>query len=736
LAIITELRCGSAVGDHLDEWFMSLIAIIDDRISNRNIFAQLARSIEPGITVETFGDPTEALQWLASHTPDLIITDYKMPQMDATGFIRQFRKLSSSADIPVIVITIFEERSFRLQALEAGATDFLNSPVDHHEFRTRARNLLNLRKHQLLLANRANVLQRELEHSERSRELALRDSRERLAQVIDTLPVMISATGYDGQILFVNAYETALFGVDAANVVGAKSDVLIGKEAAARSFALDRMVFETGKALPTYEEEMLDKYGEKRVFLSTKAPLKDHADNVTGVLTTSLDITARKRTEAHLRHLAHHDALTDLPNRTMLGEKISAMVERARRGSSNFAVHLIDLDRFKSVNDLFGRAGGNRFLVALSEHLQASLTDAEIIARIGADEFAIVQGNVRDTKSAEAFAQQILAAIQAYVDAEDQRLTTTASIGIAVYPSDGSDPEELLKNADLAVYKSKDKGGNIACFYAADLQMQARQGAILDKELRKAIAQDQFVLYYQPQVDLATGLIVGAEALLRWRRAGVGIVGPNAFLPRAEENGLILPISEWVLREACMTAKSWQCEGLPPLRVSVNISPTQFRRRTLPLLVAKTLAETGLDPRRLDLELTESIVMHDFDEVSEDVQHLLRLGVQLAIDDFGTGYSSLGYIKRFPINRLKIDQSFVRDMAEDKNDAAIVRAIITLGHSMNITVVAEGVETADQLARLRAEGCDEVQGYYFGRPMPSEEFIELARREPTLAKIA
>jgi diguanylate cyclase (GGDEF)-like protein/PAS domain S-box-containing protein len=715
---------------------MSLIAIIDDRISNRNIFAQLARSIEPGVMVETFGDPSEALEWLSAHTPDLVITDYKMPQMDATEFIRRFRQLADCADIPVIVITIFEERSFRLQALEAGATDFLNSPVDHHEFRTRARNLLSLRKHQLLHANRADQLERKLEYSERSRELALSDSRERLAQVIDTLPVMISATGYDGQILFINANETGFFGVDAAKVVGAQSKVLYGEEAAARSFALDRMVFETGKALPPYEEEMIDRHGEKRVFLSSKTPLKDNADNVAGVLTSSLDITARKQTEAHLRHLAHHDTLTDLPNRTLLGEQIRDLVARARRGSGNFAVHLLDLDRFKSVNDLFGHSGGNRFLVALSEQLTASLADAEMIARLSADQFAVVQGNVKDTKDAEGFAQRVLDAIHAYVDAEDQRLTTTASIGIAVYPSDGTDPEDLLKNADLAMYKAKATGGNIACFYAADLEMRARQAAILDKELRNAIAQEQFVLYYQPQVDLATGLIVGAEALLRWRRPGVGIVGPSAFLSRAEENGLILPIGEWVLRDACTTAKSWQRAGLPPLRVGVNLSPTQFRRRTLPLLVAKILAETGLDPRRLDLELTESLVMHDFDEVTEDLNNLLQLGVHLAIDDFGTGYSSLGYVKRFPVTRLKIDQSFIRDMALDKNDSAIVRAIITLGHSMNITVVAEGVETADQLARLRAEGCDEVQGYYFGRPMPSDEFIDLVRREPTLAKIA
>ena len=543
---------------------MSLIAIIDDRISNRNIFAQLARSIEQGVTVETFGDPVEALAWLATHTPDLIITDYKMPQMDATGFIRRFRQLPSSADIPVIVITIFEERSFRLQALEAGATDFLNSPVDHHEFRTRARNLLNLRKHQLLLANRANLLERELEHSERSRELALRDSSERLAQVIDTLPVMISATGYDGQILFVNAYETSFFGVDAAGAVGAQSEVLLGEEAAARAVALDRMVFETGKTLPPYEEEMVGPNGERRVFLSSKAPLRDHANKVTGVLTSSLDITARKQTEADLRHLAHHDTLTDLPNRTLLGEKIRAMVARARRESGNFAVHLFDLDRFKSVNDLFGYSGGNRFLVALSEHLRKTLADADMIARLNADQFVVIQGNVPNSEIAGVFAQRILDAIHAHVDAEDQRLTTTASVGIAIYPSDGADPEELLKNADLAMYKAKDKSGNIACFYAADLQMRARQAAILDKELRNAIAQDQFLLYYQPQVDLATGLIVGAEALLRWRRPGVGLVGPSAFLSRAEENGLILPMSEWVLREACTTAKSWQRAGLPP----------------------------------------------------------------------------------------------------------------------------------------------------------------------------
>jgi diguanylate cyclase (GGDEF)-like protein/PAS domain S-box-containing protein len=716
---------------------MSLIVIIDDRITNRNIFGQLAKSIEKDVTVRTFGDPIEALTWLSGNVPDLIITDYKMPQMDAAEFIRRFRALPSSVDIPIVVITVFEERSFRLLALEAGATDFLQSPVDHHEFLTRARNLLNLRKHQLLLASRADTLERKLEHSERSREHALRDSKERLAQVIDTLPVMISAAGYDGSILFVNAYETAFFGIQPNDVIGRPGSVLFGEEAGARSHALDRMVFETGKPLPPYEEEITDRKGLKRIFLSTKSPLKDLANTVTGVLTSSLDITDRKRTEANLLYRANHDALTDLPNRMMLQERMRSLIARGRRGDQLFALHLVDLDAFKTVNDLLGHNAGDRYLRALSDHLSTRIKDADTIARLGGDEFAILQSNVSKSEDAADFAKEIVNIIGEFgCDAGGELVTTSASVGIAMHPSDGIHPEDLLKNADLAMYKAKAEGGNLHCFYAANMQARARQAALLDADLRQALAENQFLLYYQPQVNLASGRITGAEALLRWNRPGIGIVTPGVFLSRAEENGLILPINEWVLREACNEAKSWQKSGLPALRVSVNLSPVQFRRRTLPLLVAKILSETELDPRRLELELTESIVMHDLDAVASDLQQLLNLGVHLAIDDFGTGYSSLGYVKRFPVDRIKIDQSFVRNMVDEPNDAAIVRAIITLAHSINIAVVAEGVETADQLAHLRAEGCDEIQGYYFGKPMPAAEFIELVQRDQRLAQTA
>jgi diguanylate cyclase (GGDEF)-like protein/PAS domain S-box-containing protein len=715
---------------------MSLIVIVDDRVTNRNIFAKLAASIEEDVTVQTFGDPEEALAWLEAQSPDLVITDYKMPQMDGAEFIRRFRELPSSVDVPVVVITVYEERSFRLRALEAGATDFLHSPVDHHEFITRARNLLKLHKQQVLLASRASTLERELENSERSRERALRDSRERLAQVIDTLPVMISAAGYDGRLMFVNAYQIAFAGVDAANVIGENVASVFGVEHGARSHSLDRMVFETGKPLPSYEEEILDRHGEPHVFVTTKSPLKDASDVTAGVLTSSLDITARKRTEGHLRHLAHHDPLTDLPNRTLLRERMRRLIARARRGDQPFALHLLDLDGFKAVNDLLGHSTGDRFIKMVGERLRSAIRPDDTLARLGGDEFAILQAQVNSTEEIEEFAKRILETVAETSDFEDSGLRTTASIGIAIHPDDGLDGEDLLKNADLAMYRAKSEQGNHYCFYAADMQARARNEALLDGELRRASENNEFVLYYQPQVDLASGEIVGAEALLRWNRPGVGIVGPGVFLPRAEENGLIVPINEWVLREACREAKSWQRMGLPPVRVGVNLSPVQFRKRRMPLLIAQILGETGLDPSRLDLELTESIVVGDFDAVAQDLQQLLDLGVHISIDDFGTGYSSLSYVKKFPVDRLKIDQSFVRNLTSDSNDEAIIRAIITLGHSLNLDVVAEGVETAEQLARLRAEGCDEVQGYYFGRPMPAADFIAMLRQDPPLAATA
>ncbi|HVI28024.1 putative bifunctional diguanylate cyclase/phosphodiesterase [Hansschlegelia sp.] len=715
---------------------MPLICILDDRVTNRNIFAKLAASIEPDVTVRAFGSPLEALAWMAENTPDLVITDFKMPELDGAEFTRRFRALRGCEDVPVVVLTVYEERSFRLSALEAGATDFLQSPVDHHEFLTRARNLLKMRRQQLVIASRAVTLEKELRTSERSREQALRDSSERLAQVIDTVPAMISAADRSGRCIFVNAYQAAMKGVEAPALLGRSAIDMFGPEHGARSAALDRLICESGATIPSFEEEITTRGGERRCFLTTKAPLRDAAGEIVAVLTTSLDITDRKRAEGHLRHLAHHDALTDLPNRALLHERVRHEIAHARRTDRKFALHLFDLDRFKGINDVLGHHVGDRLLRAVSERLRATVRESDTVARLGGDEFAILQADVGSVEDTTELARRVREALAIPFRFDGEEVSTSASIGIALFPDNGFDVDELLKNADLAMYRAKADGRDGFRAFAADMDTSARAITVLESDLRRALARNEFELHYQPQVDLSTGRIVGAEALIRWRRENGDLVSPGEFLPRAEENGLIVPINEWVLREACAQAASWPKLGLPPIRIAVNLSGVQFRKVDVRQVVLDALEVSELDPKRLELELTETILLQDTGTVVGQLKALQERGVTFSIDDFGTGYSSLAYVKNFPVDRLKIDRSFVDNLKNDANDAAIVRAIISLGHSLDLEVIAEGVETAAQVAHLRAEGCDEVQGFYFGRPMRAPDLVELVRRETLLVRTA
>jgi diguanylate cyclase (GGDEF)-like protein/PAS domain S-box-containing protein len=715
---------------------MALIVILDDGETNRRIFSKLAASIEPGVTVRSFGDPAHALSWLKHNTPDLIVTDFKMPFMDGAEFIRHVRAQRDLTEIPVIVITVYEERDFRLRALEAGATDFLTSPVDHQEFVTRARNLLKLRKQQMLLAIRAKSLAQELKESERSREEALRDSSERLAQVIDTIPAMISATDREGRILFVNAFHAALAGLASAETSAWEARPLFGEDHDLQNKMLDRKVISTETALPSFEQEIVDHSGVKRVFLTTKTPLRGRSNAVVGVLTSALDITDRKRAESHLFYMAHHDALTGLPNRALLSDRLRREIARTRRGDSSFALHLIDLDGFKEINDGLGHQSGDKYLVEVADRLRSLVRDSDTIARLGGDEFAILQTGVTGNADAANLATRVIETIKRPWQHAGERVTSSASIGIAIHPDDGVDAEGLLRNSDLAMYRAKRDGGEVFQFFATEMDQRARSCMVLDSDLRDAIVGGQFVLHYQPQIALATGQVVGAEALVRWQRPGHGLVAPGEFLARAEENGLIIPINEWVLREACGAARSWQRSGCRPIRVGVNLSSIMFSKKNVPLLVAKALAETGLDPRLLDLELTESIVMHDAEAVAKDLHQIRELGVGISIDDFGTRYSTLTYVKQFPIDRLKIDQCFIRDLITNPSDAAIVRAIVSLGHSLGLEIIAEGVETAKQLALLRAEGCDEAQGFFYARPMSSEDLVAFVTQRGAQAQSA
>ncbi|MGH6923249.1 MAG: EAL domain-containing response regulator, partial [Propylenella sp.] len=704
---------------------MPLVVILDDRATNRHIYSRLAESIEPGVTVKAFSDPVSALDWLADNTPDLVITDYKMPYLDGSAFTQRFREMPGCAEVPVVVITVYDERSFRLSALEAGATDFLHSPVDHSEFVTRARNLLKLRKQQQLLQVRAHRLERELKQSEQTREAALRDSHERLAQIIDTVPAMISATDRAGRCIFINASHAEAYAIDSTDVAGKSAAAILGAGSAERSRKLDGLVLETGKALPSFEEEFVSEDGKRRVLLTTKSPIRDLSGEIVSVLTTSLDITDRKRAERHLLHLAHHDSLTDLPNRMLLTQKLGMEMEYAGAVGGCFALHLLDLDHFKGINDVLGHSVGDRLLSVLGRELQRVVRETDIVARLGGDEFAILQTRIEGPQDAADLARRIVEATARPIDVDGKEIQATGSIGITLYPNDAGSADELLKNADLAMYQAKADGGRGFRFYSSEMQVEAHDIVRLDADLRRAVEHQQFELHYQPQVDAATGRIVGAEALVRWRRDDGELVSPRKFLARAEANGMIVPINEWVLRRACRDAQAWRRAGLRPIRIAVNMSPVQFRRQNVGKLITDTLKETGLEPRRLELEITESIVMENTKALIRELNRLRKLGVQFSIDDFGTGYSSFRYIKAFPIDRLKIDQSFIANMHRNASDVAIVQAIIGLAKNLNLGVIAEGVETEEQRRWLADEGCDEAQGYFFSRPLPAEEFVAL-----------
>ncbi|MRX06585.1 EAL domain-containing protein [Pseudoduganella sp. FT25W] len=433
------------------------------------------------------------------------------------------------------------------------------------------------------------------------------------------------------------------------------------------------------------------------------------------------DISQRKQYEEELMHLARHDALTGLANRTLLLDRVSQAIAQARRSGNQVAMLFLDLDRFKTINDSLGHDAGDRVVVEVGRRLKQAVRDADTVARFGGDEFVVLLPELPTEDIAAALAQKILNALFEPMLIHGHELAPACSVGISLYPRDGADGKILLKNADAALYQAKAMGRGNYQFYSEEMNARTLDRLTLESGLRHAVERGELQLKYQPQIDLASGDIIGAEALLRWHPAGQHLIMPDAFISIAEETGLIVPIGEWVLRTACAQQVAWRRAGLPDLRVAVNLSARQFRQPGLDAMVARVLADTGCPPGRLELEITESVLMDRPDAAAQTLQRLSDMGVQLAIDDFGTGYSSLSYLKRFPINALKIDRSFVRDIAvhsaADNDDGAIASAVIALAHSMGLTVVAEGVETPRQHDFLRELHCDQAQGFYFSEPM-------------------
>jgi diguanylate cyclase (GGDEF)-like protein len=437
---------------------------------------------------------------------------------------------------------------------------------------------------------------------------------------------------------------------------------------------------------------------------------------------------AQQRYQQELEHAASHDPLTGLANRMLVVDRIERAVTQARRNQRQVAVLLLDLDRFKVINDTLTHGSGDMVLIEVAQRLTRQVRDIDTVARLGGDEFLVVLGDIASESEAALLADKLLKALAEPLVAKGHELRISGSLGIAVAPRDGELAGDLIMHADIAMYRAKENGRDQFEFFSVDMNARLSQRIELEAGLRRALDNDQLVLYYQPRCDIATGRILGAEALIRWKHPVDGLVPPGKFIPVAEETGLIVPIGEWVLKTACADARRWQAQGLGALVVGVNVSARQFQFGKLSQLVAQQLQISGLPPELLELELTESAVMNDPQRTLQVLHEIKAIGARVALDDFGTGYSSLGYLKRFPVDCLKIDQSFVRDITVDPEDAAIARMVITLGHSLRQEVIAEGVETHAQLQYLREQGCDMVQGYLFSPPVPVDEFEDMVRR--------
>jgi diguanylate cyclase (GGDEF)-like protein/PAS domain S-box-containing protein len=446
------------------------------------------------------------------------------------------------------------------------------------------------------------------------------------------------------------------------------------------------------------------------------------------------DITERRLYQTRIERQANYDTLTGLANRSLLQDRLEQALLTATSFGTRLAVAFVDLDRFKYINDSLGHHVGDELLKEVAARVQACVRECDTVARLGGDEFVLLINGHHGPDSVRSIMESMLAAISQPWIIEQGEFHVSCSIGVALHPDDGEDARTLLKHADSAMYRAKDSGRNNFQFFTRELNTLMTERLEMEGHLRRALERNQFVLCYQPRIDLETGHIIAAEALLRWRIPNRGTIPPQRFIALAEETGLIVPIGKWVLQTACAQNKAWQDEGLPPIVVSVNVSPRQFRQENIVQTVAEVLRDTGLEARYLELELTESMVMHDAPQLMAMLDELKNLGVQIAVDDFGTGYSSLSYLKRFPVDRLKIDRSFVEHIARDADDAVIVRAIIALGHNLGLKVVAEGVESNEQLRFLRINLCDEAQGYLMSRPVSSRHlrrmFLTRSRRAP------
>ncbi len=560
--------------------------------------------------------------------------------------------------------------------------------------------------------------------SERNRaERELERTQSFLNTIIENVPSPIIVKNIpDLRYLLINRAAEKYLGVDRAIMLGKTVGDVMPQSSAHMIEAEDRKLIASGQTAFLDEHAVLTPGNGTRIVTATRLPVKAVDGSPQYLISVINDLTERKRHEQRIEHLAHHDTLTDLPNRAAFNDSIVSAIGLANASNESFALLCMDLDRFKSVNDVFGHAVGDALLREVARRLEAACQGA-FFARLGGDEFAVITPTGSQPAAAEALAEMLSAALDSDIEINGNTLHVGLTIGVGIYPQDGTDAPTLVANTDAALFRAKAEMRGSIRFFEMSMDKQLREKRALQQDLRLAISRDELALHYQPQAHI-DGDITGFEALMRWHHPRDGLVPPSTFIPLAEESGLIPVLGEWILRTACREAASWP----RPLHVAINLSPVQFQHGDLPRLVHQILLESGLAPSRLELEITEGVLIGDFTRAVSILRRLKNLGVRIAMDDFGTGYSSLSYLQSFPFDKIKIDQSFVANLSHSQQAATIIRAVIALGRGLNLPVVAEGVETEEQLRFLANEHCNEIQGYFVGRPKPIEDYAEVVGR--------
>lgn len=653
-----------------------------------------------------FGE--EAVVQAGELRPDLVLMDIMLKgAMDGVQAADQIRQ---QFGLPIIYLTAHSDDRTLERARLTEPYAYILKPFEDRELHLTIE--IVLYKHQM--------------------EKKLRENERWLAAVLRDIGDGVIATDTQGKIQFVNPVAQAMTGWTQAEAQGrsvAEIFNVVNAYTRARIINPIQQALEQQQIVRLSDHALLiARNGRETPVDDSASPIWDEHQTMTGAVLIFRDVTERKQAEEQLRHLAYHDALTGLPNRSLFHILAGRAWAQAQRHERRGAVMLLDLDRFKTVNDTLGHAAGDQLLKAVAARLAEVLRQNDTVARMGGDEFTILIEEIDQPQHASSVADKILNALAEPFDLAGQELFISASIGISLFPTDGQDLETLLKNADVALYRAKDQGRNGYAVYQPEMNATTSTRFAMENDLRRALQRNELVLYYQPKVVTTTTRVLGVEALLRWQHPDLGLVPPHQFLDIAEATGLILPIGEWVLRTACRQAKAWQAAHLPPLRVAVNLSNRQFRQPELVEQIRQILAETGLPANALEVELLESVVMENRDGSIAKLRALREMGVFVSIDDFGTGYSSLEYIRKFQVDGLKIDRSFVRLAHENLKDEAIVKAIVTLAHSLNIVVTAEGVETPEQHACMKACDCDETQGFHFGQPMAPDAFMRFMKK--------